>query len=295
MSLRWPAARRGQATESAPARINSPGEFDLPADLRARPKKARMTSAIRRDRARPARPAGGQRPAVRPILQVDPVTGLEPELGRLRPAEYPASSPACLPAPMGLPSRVRLSPGPDRRTSWTGAGMFANTKAFSGFAVNDLESAKKFYGETLGLSTSEQYGLLTLHLAGGRDTLVYPKPDHVPPATRSSTSRWTTSTRPWTNCRAAACRWKGTTASGKTRTASTGPGGPTSPGSGTGGEHPGGAAGALAPSNAAVRAPGRENRRTRGWPTCRPARCTRASGLTGRRTRACGGPRGWSR
>jgi predicted enzyme related to lactoylglutathione lyase len=58
--------------------------------------------------------------------------------------------------------------------------MFANTKAFSGFAVDDLEAAKKFYGETLGLSTSEQYGLLTLHLAGGRDTLVYPKSDHVP-------------------------------------------------------------------------------------------------------------------
>ena len=58
--------------------------------------------------------------------------------------------------------------------------MFANTKAFSGFAVDDLEAAKKFYGETLGLRTSEQYGLLTLHLAGDRNTLVYPKPDHVP-------------------------------------------------------------------------------------------------------------------
>ena len=43
--------------------------------------------------------------------------------------------------------------------------MFANTKAFSGFALDDLEAAKKFYGETLGLSTSEHYGLLTLHLA----------------------------------------------------------------------------------------------------------------------------------
>ncbi len=58
--------------------------------------------------------------------------------------------------------------------------MFENTKAFSGFAVDDIEAAKKFYGETLGLKTSEQYGLLTLHLAGGRDTLVYPKPDHTP-------------------------------------------------------------------------------------------------------------------
>jgi predicted enzyme related to lactoylglutathione lyase len=58
--------------------------------------------------------------------------------------------------------------------------MFENTRAFSGFAVDDLEAAKKFYGEVLGLKTSEQYGLLTLHLAGGRDTLVYPKPDHAP-------------------------------------------------------------------------------------------------------------------
>ena len=41
--------------------------------------------------------------------------------------------------------------------------MFTNTEAFSGFAVDDLEAAKKFYGETLGIRTSEQYGLLTAH------------------------------------------------------------------------------------------------------------------------------------
>lgn len=58
--------------------------------------------------------------------------------------------------------------------------MFANTKAFSGFAVGDLDQARQFYGDTLGITTSEQNGLMTLHLAGGRDTLVYPKPDHVP-------------------------------------------------------------------------------------------------------------------
>jgi catechol 2,3-dioxygenase-like lactoylglutathione lyase family enzyme len=58
--------------------------------------------------------------------------------------------------------------------------MFENTTAFSGFAVDDIDAAKKFYGETLGLKASEQYGLVTLHLAGGRDTLVYPKPDHTP-------------------------------------------------------------------------------------------------------------------
>ena len=58
--------------------------------------------------------------------------------------------------------------------------MFENTKAFSGFAVDDVEKARRFYGETLGLKTSEENGLLTLHLAGDRPTLVYPKPDHTP-------------------------------------------------------------------------------------------------------------------
>jgi catechol 2,3-dioxygenase-like lactoylglutathione lyase family enzyme len=58
--------------------------------------------------------------------------------------------------------------------------MFANTKAFSGFAVPDLQRARQFYEGTLGLRVSEANGLLTLHLAGGRDTLVYPKPDHAP-------------------------------------------------------------------------------------------------------------------
>jgi catechol 2,3-dioxygenase-like lactoylglutathione lyase family enzyme len=58
--------------------------------------------------------------------------------------------------------------------------MLTNAKAFSGFAVDDIERAREFYGETLGLRTSEQNGLLTLHLAGDRDTLIYPRPNHVP-------------------------------------------------------------------------------------------------------------------
>jgi catechol 2,3-dioxygenase-like lactoylglutathione lyase family enzyme len=58
--------------------------------------------------------------------------------------------------------------------------MLADSKAFSGFAVDDLEKARAFYADTLGLKTSEENGLLTLHLAGDRPTLVYPKPDHVP-------------------------------------------------------------------------------------------------------------------
>ncbi|HEY7829814.1 MAG TPA: VOC family protein [Solirubrobacteraceae bacterium] len=60
--------------------------------------------------------------------------------------------------------------------------MFADTTAFSGFAVDDMQKAQQFYGETLGLKTSEEHGLLTLHLAGDRPTLIYPKPDHTPAA-----------------------------------------------------------------------------------------------------------------
>ena len=58
--------------------------------------------------------------------------------------------------------------------------MFTNTMAFSGFAVDDTEKAKEFYGKTLGLAVTEDYGLLRLHLAGGAEIVVYPKPGHVP-------------------------------------------------------------------------------------------------------------------
>ncbi|MFP2911072.1 VOC family protein [Pyxidicoccus sp. 3LFB2] len=58
--------------------------------------------------------------------------------------------------------------------------MLANSKAFSGFSVNDVPAARRFYEETLGLKVSVDNGMLTLHLAGGRDVLAYPKDDHVP-------------------------------------------------------------------------------------------------------------------
>jgi predicted enzyme related to lactoylglutathione lyase len=56
----------------------------------------------------------------------------------------------------------------------------ANT--FSSFAVPDIEEARRFYGETLGLDASVdgEMGLLRLHLQGGRDVMVYPKLDFVP-------------------------------------------------------------------------------------------------------------------
>src|SRR5215218_2059571 len=58
--------------------------------------------------------------------------------------------------------------------------MLANTKAYSGLAVHDLEAARTFYRDTLGLRTSEEYGLMWLHLSGGRDTLVYEQSDATP-------------------------------------------------------------------------------------------------------------------
>jgi len=61
-----------------------------------------------------------------------------------------------------------------------GGAVLSDSKAFSGFAVNDLQKAKEFYGRVLGLSVSESHGLLRLHLAGGSTVLVYPKPNHSP-------------------------------------------------------------------------------------------------------------------
>ena len=58
--------------------------------------------------------------------------------------------------------------------------MFKNTKAFSSFSVNDLEKAKKFYGQTLGLEISEANEGLSLHIVGGNEIFMYPKADHTP-------------------------------------------------------------------------------------------------------------------
>ncbi|MFD5157763.1 VOC family protein [Streptomyces hawaiiensis] len=58
--------------------------------------------------------------------------------------------------------------------------MFGKTKAFSGFSVNDIDAARAFYADTLGLRVSEENGMLFLHIAGDRDILVYPKQDHAP-------------------------------------------------------------------------------------------------------------------
>jgi catechol 2,3-dioxygenase-like lactoylglutathione lyase family enzyme len=60
--------------------------------------------------------------------------------------------------------------------------MLADSKAFSGFAVDDLQKARAFYGETLGLKTTvlDEENLLQLDLAGDRAVLIYHKPDFEP-------------------------------------------------------------------------------------------------------------------
>ncbi len=57
--------------------------------------------------------------------------------------------------------------------------MLDTSKAFSSFSVNDIEKAKEFYGETLGLQVSSgPEGTLVVPLSGGTKALMYPKPNH---------------------------------------------------------------------------------------------------------------------
>ena len=57
--------------------------------------------------------------------------------------------------------------------------MFTETRAFSGFSVNDLAAAKEFYGKTLGLEVDENPQGLRLKIAGGNAVFVYSKGDHI--------------------------------------------------------------------------------------------------------------------
>lgn len=58
--------------------------------------------------------------------------------------------------------------------------LFKNTAAFSSFSVNDLQKAKTFYNDILGLEVEESNGLLTLHLKDSPPVMIYPKPNHQP-------------------------------------------------------------------------------------------------------------------
>jgi predicted enzyme related to lactoylglutathione lyase len=59
--------------------------------------------------------------------------------------------------------------------------VLSHIRAFSGFSVDDIPAARDFYRGTLGVDVEElDNGLLALHLAGGQESIAYPKPDHRP-------------------------------------------------------------------------------------------------------------------
>ena len=60
--------------------------------------------------------------------------------------------------------------------------MFGQTKAFSGYSVDDLRKAQQFYGETLGIEVSQEQEMPVLHLHshGGYEVILYEKPNHEP-------------------------------------------------------------------------------------------------------------------
>lgn len=58
--------------------------------------------------------------------------------------------------------------------------MLGQSKAFSGFSVDDIGTAKEFYGTTLGIRVSEEMGNLVLHLGGDTTVFVYAKDNHTP-------------------------------------------------------------------------------------------------------------------
>ena len=60
--------------------------------------------------------------------------------------------------------------------------MFKDAKAFSSFSVDDIQKAKEFYGQILGLTIVEdaKMGILHIQLFGGGQVMIYPKDNHAP-------------------------------------------------------------------------------------------------------------------
>lgn len=59
--------------------------------------------------------------------------------------------------------------------------MIQTDRAFSGFSVDDVDAARAFYRDVLGLEVSvNAMGILEIALPGGGRAIAYPKPDHVP-------------------------------------------------------------------------------------------------------------------
>jgi predicted enzyme related to lactoylglutathione lyase len=60
--------------------------------------------------------------------------------------------------------------------------VLTDSPAFNGISVDDVDRARTFYGETLGLPVQDagMGGLLRVRLGSGAEMVVYPKEDHVP-------------------------------------------------------------------------------------------------------------------
>ncbi|MEU1232085.1 VOC family protein [Streptomyces sp. NPDC005828] len=62
--------------------------------------------------------------------------------------------------------------------------MFGESTAYSCFSVDDLDAARRFYGDVLGLRVEdtgpEGMRMLNLTLPGGARVFVYPKENHAP-------------------------------------------------------------------------------------------------------------------
>lgn len=58
--------------------------------------------------------------------------------------------------------------------------MLSKSKAFSSFSVDDMQKARKFYGEVLGLETDNPMDMLSLKTSGNNDVFIYAKPNHEP-------------------------------------------------------------------------------------------------------------------
>ena len=76
----------------------------------------------------------------------------------------------------GFVMTVKAAASPGRRKA---SSIFKEAKSFSSFSVNDLQKAKEFYGETLGLEIKESPEGLELH-TGNNVVFLYPKPNHSP-------------------------------------------------------------------------------------------------------------------
>lgn len=82
--------------------------------------------------------------------------------------------------------REAMNDGSSRGLTSVGAstqkeiGMLDPTSAYSGFSVDDIDAAERFYREVLGMEVTESNGMLHLGLGSGKEVFVYPKPHHEP-------------------------------------------------------------------------------------------------------------------